>query len=53
MVGEVNAFEFAAATGAMVVYLVGSDLRAWLSVALLAAILLALSAFEFRASPAP
>jgi low temperature requirement protein LtrA len=53
MVSEVNAYELVAAGAAMVVCLVGSGLDAWLSVALLAAILLTLSAFELRPSPAP
>ena len=48
MVGEINRSELAAAAATMVVYLVGSSLAAWLSVALLAAILLALSALEVR-----
>ena len=46
MVGEVNRYEIAAAAAAMVVYLVGSSFDAWLSVALLAVVLLVLSALE-------
>jgi len=51
MVGEVNRSEIAAAAAAMVVYFAGSSLDAWLSAALLAAVLLALSALEARPSP--
>ncbi|HEX6456892.1 MAG TPA: low temperature requirement protein A [Solirubrobacterales bacterium] len=52
MVSGVNGFELAAAAAAMVVYLVGGSFSAWIGVALLAAILLALSALEVRPSPA-
>jgi low temperature requirement protein LtrA len=48
MVREVSRPELMAAALTMVVYLVGGNLNAWPSVALLAAILLALSALELR-----
>lgn len=48
MVAEINRSELIAAAAAMVVYLGGGSLKAWLSVALLAAILVALGALELR-----
>lgn len=48
MLGEVSRSELATAVLAMVVYLLGSSYAAWLSVALLAAILLVLSALELK-----
>jgi low temperature requirement protein LtrA len=48
MVAEVNRSEPIAAAATMVVYLLGSNFSAWFSVALLATILLALSALELR-----
>ena len=48
MFGDVNAYELAAAAATMTVYVLGGGFEAWLSVGLLAAVLLALSAFELR-----
>jgi low temperature requirement protein LtrA len=48
MVGEINAYELTAAAATIVVFLIASDFAAWISVALLAAILLALSALELK-----
>lgn len=46
MIAEVNRSELAAAAAAMVVYFAGSSVDAWFSVALLAVVLLILSALE-------
>lgn len=50
MVDDVNRSELIAAAAAMSFYLVGSNVDAWLNVALLAAVLLVLSALELRRS---